>query len=85
MRPRARTKRIIISGARCKVLTTAQKRRVSFGIEEGLKQGKDFYRCWKAVIFDMDGTICDSFPLMIRALREAVEPIVDMRYRMRIL
>lgn len=30
----------------------------------------------KAVIFDMDGTICDSFPLMIRALREAVEPIV---------
>lgn len=30
----------------------------------------------KAVIFDMDGTLCDSFPLMIRALREAVEPIV---------
>lgn len=30
----------------------------------------------KAVIFDMDGTLCDSFPLMIRALRETVEPIV---------
>lgn len=30
----------------------------------------------KAIIFDMDGTICDSFPLMIRALRESVEPIV---------
>ena len=30
----------------------------------------------KAVIFDMDGTICDSFPLMIRALREATAPYV---------
>ena len=30
----------------------------------------------KAVLFDMDGTICDSFPLMIRALREATAPYV---------
>ena len=30
----------------------------------------------KEVIFEMDGTLCDSFPLMIRALHEAVEPIV---------
>ncbi len=30
----------------------------------------------RAIIFDMDGTICDSFPLMIRSLRESIEPIV---------
>lgn len=29
----------------------------------------------KAVIFDMDGTICDTLPLCIEAFRRAVEPL----------
>ena len=34
----------------------------------------------KAVIFDFDGTVCDTLPLCIAAFRKSIEPLAGRRF-----